>query len=410
MMILTGALALAGSFPSLKAGENWSRFRGDQGTGHSAAKDVPSQWNEKSVLWKTALKGAGQSSPVNWGGKIFITSASEDGQERYVICLSKEDGKVIWEKTIACENPEKAHKMNSWATPSCVTDGERVVAFFGPAGIHCFDMDGGKLWSQDLGDFPGNWGVAASPVMVGDLVIQNTDCSGPSSLVAFDKKTGKQVWKTLREEKPRGGWSTPIVVDSGKGKVLVLNGEFGVRAYDPKDGKELWFCKAFNGRGAPVPDFANDVVYVVNGKPGDTYAVELGGLGDVTESKMKWHAKRQGGRDLPSPAVMGNYFLVASMSGVITCYDTKSGDILWSEKIKRKGLQFAASPLVANGLLYLQNVNGGDTVVIKPGGKLNVLAINSLGADKSEIFRATLAPIDGRLYARSHSVIYCIGK
>ena len=127
------------------------------------------------MAWKTDLKGVGQSSPVNWGDKLFVTSASDDGTERYVYCVSAKDGKVIWEKTISCSNPEKHHKMNSWATPSCVTDGERVIVFFGSAGIHCFDLDGKELWSKDLGDFPGNWGVAASPVIFENIVIQNTD-------------------------------------------------------------------------------------------------------------------------------------------------------------------------------------------------------------------------------------------
>ncbi len=396
--------------PFLQAEDNWPRFRGPHGTGHSEAKDLPSQWDEDSVVWKTGLKGVGQSSPVNWGDKLFVTGASDDGRERYVFCVGAKDGKMVWEKTIKCAKPEKNHKMNSWATPSCATDGERVVAFFGPAGIHCFDLDGKKLWSRKLGEFPGVWGVAASPVIFGDLVIQNTDCSGPSALVALDKRTGKQVWKTKREDKPRGGWGTPILIDTGKGKQLVLNGEFGVRGYDPDSGEELWFCKGFNGRGAPVPDFGNGLVYTVNGKPGDTYAVSPDGSGDVTGSKMRWHAKRKGGRDLPSPAVVGDYLIVASMSGVTTCYDAKTGDTLWTERLDENGRQFAASPLVMGGLVYFQTVNGGETFVIKPGKKLEIVSRNSLGAGEDEIFRATLAPIGDRLYARSRATLYSIGK
>lgn len=393
--------------PSAPAEENWPQFRGETGRGYSAANDVPMKWSPDSVAWKTELKGAGQSSPVNWGDKLFLTGASDDGKERHVFCIDRRDGKMLWEKTIECENPEKNHKMNSWATPTCATDGERVIAFFGPGGLHCFDLDGKKLWSRDLGDFPGTWGTAASPVMHGSMVIQNCDAEGPSYLVALDRKTGEEVWKTRREDKPKGGWSTPILIDTGERSEIVLNGEFGVRGYDPASGKELWFCKGFNGRGSPVPDYANGLLYVVNGKPGDTYVVKPGGSGDVTESHMVWHAERRGGRDLPSPAVVGDYLVIVSMSGIASCYDAHTGEIHWNERLGVEG-EFAAAPLIANGLVYIQNVFGGETVVIKPGKKLEIVSQNSLGADKQEIFRATLAPIGGKVFARSHSTLYCI--
>ena len=162
-----------------------------------------------------------------------------------------------------------------------------------------------------------------------------------------------------------------MIENRGKSE-LVLNGEFGVRGYDPKTGKELGFCQAFNGRGSPVPDFANGLIYVVNGKPGDIYAVEPGGSGDVTSSQMKWHGnpERSRGRDLPSPAAVGDYVIVVGMSGNATCFDARTGEVYWSEPLGEEG-QFAASPLVANGHVYIEKVMGGETVVIKPGKKLN---------------------------------------
>lgn len=401
--------AIVAGFSTLQAEDNWPQFRGPTGRGHSTAEDVPLKWNADSVVWKTNLKGTGQSSPVNWGDKLFVTSASEDGKERHVHCLSRKDGKILWEKTVTCGSPEHPHKMNSYATPTCATNGERVVAFFGPAGLHCFDMEGEKKWSRDLGAFPGPWGVAASPIILDGLVIQNCDAEGASSLVALDLLTGDPVWKTERESKPRGGWCTPIVIENKGTKELVINGELGVRGYDPKTGEELWFCKAFNGRGSPVPDFADGVLHVVSGKPGDTYAVKPGGKGDVTKSHMVWHTKRKAGRDLPSPAVVDGYLIVVSMSGRATCYDTKTGEIHWEEKLGVKG-EFASSPLVVNGHVLLQNVYGGGTLVIKPGKKLNIVSQNSLGAEVSEMFRATLAPIQGQMFARSASTVYCIGK
>ena len=407
--VLASSFTMVFGGAALQGEEHWAQFRGPTGRGHSTDVDAPITWDADSVIWKKQLKGQGQSSPVNWDDRLFLTSASEDGKERYVFCLDGKDGKILWEKTIDCAAPENPHKMNSFATPTCATDGKHVVAFFGPGGLHCFDLDGKKLWSRELGTFPGPWGVAASPIIVDGVVIQNCDAEGASSLVAFDLETGEPAWKTEREAKPRGGWSTPILIESGGRKEMILNGELGVRGYDPKTGKELWFCKAFNGRGSPVPDFSNGLLHVVSGKPGDTYAVKPGGEGDVTESHMAWHTKRKGGRDLPSPAVVDGYLLVVSMSGRATCYDAKTGKIYWEEKLGVKG-EFASAPLVMKGHILLQNVYGGGVLVIKPGKALKIVANNSLGAERSEIFRATLAPIKGQIFARSLSTVYCIGK
>lgn len=409
LRFLVASFALLLGLPGLPGEENWPQFRGPTGRGHSTDAEVPLKWDQDSVIWKTTLEGQGQSSPVNWGDRLFLTSASEDGRERYLFCLDRKDGRLLWERTIPCPSPENPHKMNSYATPTCATNGEQVVAFFGPAGLHCFSLDGQKQWSRKLGAFPGPWGVAASPLILDDLVIQNCDAEGTSSLIALDLKSGESVWHTEREAKPRGGWSTPILIESGQNKELVLNGELGVRGYHPETGKELWFCKAFNGRGSPVPDFADGLLHVVSGKPGDTYAVRPGGRGNVTQSHMAWHTPRRGGRDLPSPAVVDGFVLVVSMSGKASCYDAQTGEVHWEEKLGVKG-EFAAAPLVVKGHVLLQNVYGGETLVIKPGKTMKIVARNSLGAPKSEMFRATLAPIQGQIFARSLTTVYCLGK
>ena len=377
------------------------------GTGHSLDTNVPQKWDASSVAWKTELDGAGQSSVINWGDKLFVTGANENGTQRTIYCLKRTDGKILWERTVEVPAGETPHKMNSFATSSCVTDGEVVAAFFGPGGVHAWDLDGNPLWNKKVGSFPGPWGTAASPILLGNLLIQNTDAEGASKLIAFDKTTGNVIWGTEREAKPRGGWSTPILIDlpgDASRRELVLNGEFGVRGYDPATGKELWFCEAFNGRGSPVPDYAHGQLYVVNGKPGDTYVVKPGGSGNVTDSKMVWHARRHGGRDLPSPAVVGDYVLIASMSGIITCYDAKTGNDHYTERL---GGEIAGSPLVANGLVYFQSISG-ETIVVKPGKSLDIVSRNSVGSSPNEIFRATLAPIQGQLFARSQKTVYCI--
>lgn len=387
---------------------NWPRFRGPDGNGHSIDTNLPTEWDTDSITWKLELPMSGHSSPVIWGDRIFLTgtTGAASNVQRHVMCVDRRTKKTLWKKQVAEGSGEKLHKMNSWATASCVTDGERVIAFFGPGGLHCFDMDGKPQWQVRSGDFPGTWGVAASPVIVGDLVIQNCDAVGDSFLLAVNKKTGKEAWKTPRTAKPRGGWSTPVLITTKEREELLLNGEFGVQSYDPGTGKPLWFCKSFNGRGAPAPVFGHGLAYVVSGKIGDVYAVKPGGKGDVTASHMKWHSPRRGRRDLPSPTLVGDYLLVIGMDGIATCYNALSGESLWNERL---GGNFSASPVVANGLVYAGAENG-TVSVLKIGEKCEVIARNKIKSPISEYFRSSMAASDGQLFLRSDKFLYCIGK
>jgi len=212
---------------SLWAETRWPRFRGPDGSGQSSDTDVPVRWGPADVAWRTELSGQGHSSPCVWDGQIFLTGArkTKDGHvERLVFCLDRNTGAVVWKKAASVGEAEVTHNMNGFASATCATDGQRVVAFFGRGGIHVYDMHGKKLWSRDLGTFPGPWGTAASPIMLDDKIIQNCDALGESFLIALDKKTGQTVWKTARRQKPRGGWSTPLLIDAGSRKELVLGG------------------------------------------------------------------------------------------------------------------------------------------------------------------------------------------
>jgi len=386
--------------------ENWTSFRGPTGMGVTDQK-IPTSWNKGSILWEKSIAGEGQSSVVEAGNKIFLTASENSGNKRSLLCFSKDKGKLLWQKSINYKGEESSHRMNGWCTPTPATEGNRVVAFFGPAGMHCFDTDGKKIWELQLGDFPGSWGAAASPIIINGIVYQNCDSMGPSRLIAVSLETGKIMWDTPRVEKPRGGWSTPICIGVNNKKQLVVNGEYGVRGYDLSNGNELWFCKGFNGRGSPVPFFGNGLLYVVNGKPGDLYAVSPNGLGDVTNSHLKWHAKRNGGRDLPSPAMLNDLVLVTSMSGIVTCYDAKSGKTHWIDRLQGA---FSGSPIVSDNYYYIQS-ESGTTYVIKPNkNNLEVISKNQLSSNLEEIFRATLSPIDGKIYTRSNSKLYCISS
>ena len=186
---------------------------------------------------------------------------------------------------------------------------------------------------------------------------------------------------------------------------MVLNGEFGVDAYDPKTGKPLWNCQGFNGRGTPAPAWGNGLLYVVNGKSGDVYAVKPGGKGDVTQSRMVWHTERRGGRDLPSPVLAGDCVVVISMAGIVTGYDARSGQELWKERL---GGNFSGSPIAAGTLVYALAENG-EVVVIKPGEQFEFVARNTIGVTGEEIFRSSIGVSDGQLLIRSDRRLYCVG-
>ena len=196
-------LAMAVSFvvtATAHAESNWPSWRGPAGSGHSPDKALPVKWTDADLVWKRQLIGSGQSSPTVWGERIFLTSSTEKGGQRNVMCLDRSTGELLWDRVAWTGYPEKTHSMNQFASATCATDGEHVIAFFGKAGIHCYDFSGELLWSRDLGQFVGPWGAAASPIIVGDLVIQNCDADADASLVGLSKKTGETVWKTPRED------------------------------------------------------------------------------------------------------------------------------------------------------------------------------------------------------------------
>lgn len=386
---------------------NWDRLGGPAGDFRVDDQRIPTKWGAQNVLWKCEIGGVGQSSPVTWGDRIFLTSSETAGGKvsRIVLALDRATGEVVWRKTVATGAGERVHKMNSYASASCATDGERVVAYFGPGGLHCLDFDGKLQWSLELVRPTGPFGFGGSPIILGDLVIQNCDAEGPSYLIAVNKTNGETVWKAPRKDSPKGGWSTPILIDTGKRKELVLNGEFGVQAYNPSTGEDLWFCKGFNGRGTPMPAWNNGVLVLVNGKPGDVYGVRPGGTGDVTASQMAWHTRRGGGRDLASPVAVGDFAFVINMQGVGSLYRATSGEEVW---VGRVGGNYSATPLVANGLIYAID-EAGVINVIKPGAKLDVVAKNSLANTGDDIFRSSPTPSHGQLLLRSDKSLYCVG-
>lgn len=386
--------------------ENWPRFLGPDGKSHSTEQKLPTTWDEKSLVWKTPLKGIGQSSPIVWDDRIYLTSAAGEGKQRFVFCVSATDGKVLWEQLAWTGTPDKSHKMNGWATSSCCTDGKQVYAWFGLGGLYCYTADGKLVWSRtDLGTFHTSFerGTAASLILVDDKLIVNGDSDSEHSIFAFDPKTGKTLWTSDRPQWE--GNSTPIVWQNGTHKQLILNGERFVAGYDVETGKEIWQCKSFAGRGEPVPALGDGIIYVVNGLAGDFYAVKLGGEGDVTKSHMLWHTKRKNGRDGPSPLLVNDLVIVTSMKGICSTYEAATGKEIWKTRI---GGDISSTPLYAGKVAYFL-FEDGETLVMEPGKEFKEIARNHLPAGQNEIFRASPTPYKGHILIRSDRVLYCVG-
>lgn len=398
---------LLGTTTSLSfAQDNWPRWRGPQQNGHYSGDNLPLEWNDSNIKWRTDLPGRGQSTPCIWGDRIFLTSAKEDGKERIVLAIDKNTGELLWQKTVWTGTPERAHALNGWASPSCATDGERVYAFFGFAGLHCLTVDGEEVWKKDLGEFDeGGRGTGASPILVREMLIQNCDAEKDSRLMAFDKRTGEEIWTTTRENAQ--GWSTPILITVDNHEELILNGDSRVTAYNPDTGKELWFCKSFTGRGAPTVTYANGLLHLINGKPGEGYAVRPGGSGDVTDTHMVWHSRRPKGRDLPSPVVVGKYLVSVNMDGLYSCFDSLSGEQLW---LGRVGGRHLASPVSFRGkAVFLEET--GITHIIDPGDQFVLEHSNKVTRHSDEeLFRSSPVPSDGHVYLRSTDALYKIGN
>ncbi|MCA9127997.1 MAG: PQQ-binding-like beta-propeller repeat protein [Planctomycetales bacterium] len=396
-------LIASSSSRSVAESPNWSSWRGPTADGHSSESDLPVRWGADSVKWKVALTGKGQSSPMIWEDRIFLTSYLEQGRQRLIACYHRTSGTKLWEKTCWTGQPEPTHEMNGWASASCVTDGQRVVAFFGRGGLHCYSVDGEHQWSRELGSFEGPWGTAASPILVGDLIVQNCDSDAGAFLLAVDKSTGEDVWRTARPS--NRGWSTPVVINSGARDELVLNGHEGLSAYDPANGKLLWQCRCERGRGSPTVTPANGMLYVLNGlADGGAYCVRPGGSGDVTDTERVWITRR-GGRDLSSPIVLaGNMLAMGLRSSILTAYDAKSGKELWNKRI---GGQISASPIAYGGYAFFIDENG-KTIVVDPNSAEKVIAQNTIGAASGELFRASITPFRSELFIRSNDNLYCI--
>ena len=428
--LLTPALALAFSTVLFAEGPGyWPQWRGPSGQGYVTDSKVPLEWSEsKNLLWKTELPGAGHSTPVIWGERLFLTCANGNGSKRWVVCVNTGDGKIEWQHLAAEGIVEKTYQTNTHASPSCVTDGEHVYAFFGTPGLFCYTLDGKLVWHHNFGIFTSEtgWGIGASPVLYENLVIQNCDNDGPNwlppgkspkdaapeSLVALDKKTGEVVWQTPRNQ--GRGFSTPVLISDSTGREqLVLNGPRGVWAYEPKSGKELWHCERHPDEdtqkfGEPLPLFNKSVMYAAAGRnSGFLQAIKLGGSGDLTSSGLVWEVRRKGIRDVGSGILAGDVLIYADKQATISAHDIKTGKQLYSMRTRGSTKAFYASPVMIKGKVLCLRQDG-TTFVIDPGPEYKLVRQNLL-SDGTD-FSASPAVADGKLFLRSQTHLYCIGE
>ena len=387
------------------AGE-WTQFRGPAGQGVSPESQAPTQWSQSAnLLWKAELPGPGSSSPIVAGNRLFVACYSGDANDaaRRLVCLDPRTGKVAWARDVPSKLPEQAgiREGHGYASSTPAADGERVYAFFGKSGVFAFDHLGSQLWQADVGSRTSGWGSAASPVLAGDLVVVNASVES-ESLVALDRRTGKEVWRAggIRES-----WNTPILVSVGDRTELAVAVLGKVLGFDPRTGRQLWKCMTdISWYMVPSLVADRDVVYCTGGRQGAALAVRAGGRGDVTQSHRLWTARK--GSNVTSPVFWeGHLYWANENLGIAYCASAKTGEMVYEERLGGAG-QIYASPVVAGGHLYYLT-RSGRTYVLAAQPKFQQVAVNDL-ADRSP-FNASPAIADGRLFVRSDKCLYCIG-
>jgi outer membrane protein assembly factor BamB len=442
-IIRTGG-ARAPSRVASNSGQGWPSFRGPQASGISEGQNLPEKWNGKTgenILWRTPIPGLAHSSPVVWGNRIFVTSAvssdpkatfrpglygdgdaSKDrSQHRWMLyAIDKGSGKIVWEKTAHQGEPiDKRHIKSTYANSTPATDGRIVVTWFGSQGVYAYDFNGRFLWKVDLGrvdmgayDIPSlEWGPASSPIIWNDLVIVQCDTQADSFLLALDAATGKTVWKTVRDELP--SWGTPTVMQTSAGPQLVTNASNFIRAYDPRTGKELWRLGGSSKITAPTPIFADDLIVVASGRGPErpVFVVRPSARGDLTLAEGKTSSEsivwsRTGrGSYMPTPLSYNGILYVLGNNGLFDAYNLKTGAEIYRQRLPTVGSGYSASPVAADGKIYLSNEDG-EMLVIGAGDKFTHLATNSMG----ELLMATPALSEGVMYVRSSNSLFAIGR
>ena len=378
---------------------NWTSFRGPGGNGVAFQKNMPVSWDGKSgknIRWKTEIPLPGYNSPVVWKDKIFLSGASENKREVY--CIDINSGMIIWRTPVAKipgtpDQPPKVNRETGFSAPTVTTDGTRVYAIFANGDIIALDLDGKKVWDKNLGMPKNHYGHSSSLIMYKDKVIVQYDQTGNASVMALNGKNGEVAWKTARNV--RVSWASPVLVNTGNRMELILAADPCVASYDPENGKELWKIDCISGEVGPSVAYAGGVVYSVN-EYSKLAAVKIGGTPEILWEDNEYLS------DVPSPVATSKYLFLVTSYGVAVCYDAKKGSKYW---VKEFGSTTYASPVLADGKIYLMN-SKGTMYIFNADKTFSLVGEPQLGEGSF----CTPAFIDGGIIIRGDKNLYCIGK
>ncbi len=384
--------------------ENWPTWRGPRLDGTSADGNVPTIWSAtENIAWKTELPGTGHASPIVWGDSVF-TVASLESEERLLLCLDRRTGAQRWQTPVLRAPREQVHRLNTHASSTPATDGERVFTAFldvREAVVAAHDFSGKELWLKRVGAFASKHGFCSSPILFQDKVIVNCDHDGDGYIVALARTDGRELWRIDRPNKTRS-YCAPLICDAAGRTQMVLAGSKCVASYNPADGKLLWMIDG------PTEQFVASLVFneranlffLTAGFPQHhILAIRPDGTGDVTATHIAWRTQK-GAAYVPSPISAGDYFLMTSDTGIGECFEAATGKVLWEERLGEQH----ASLISANGLVYFLNDNGVMNI-IRPGAQFDLVARNELG----ERTFASPAVSDGQLFIRGERHLFCIG-
>ena len=437
--LTAGAVLIAGVSVS---GQHWPAFRGPNASGVADGSPTAVKWNVatgENIAWKTPVPGVAVSSPIVWGDRVFVSTAISSDPNQSIrtglygdvepvndtskhtwrlMALDKKSGKVLW-NNVAYEGVPKTkrHPKSSQASATPVTDGRHVIVSFGSQGLFAYNLDGKPLWHQDLGvlnagwffDPDYEWGIGSSPIIYKNMVIVQCDIQRHSFLAAFDTDTGKQVWRTDRDEIP--SWSTPTIFEANGKAELVTQATTFTRGYDPMTGKELWKYSGNSEIAIPTPIVGPGMVVITNGYRGvqPIFAIKPGATGDITLANdatksdfVSWSTKR-GGPYIPTPVIYNDQLYVLLNNGVLAAYKVGTGEQVYQKRLGGTGGSFSASPVAADGKIYCASEDG-DVYVIKAGPGYEELAKNSIG----EVLMASPAISEGLIIFRGLKNVYAI--
>ncbi len=416
---------------SYSADQNWPHWRGPKGTGKTSATSTLTQWSpELNVKWRIALPEAGNSTPVVWGDKIFLTQPLSESKQRAILCMDRQTGKELWRQSVVYSESEASHKTNPYCSASPVTDGQRVIAWLGSAGLACWDLTGKEQWRRDLGRQEHMWGYGSSPILHDDLCILNFGPGNREFLIAVDKTTGETRWEVgsmddaaerelsgpendgnanefssdkPRDERLRGSWSTPIIVDAGGHLELIATLPRRVSGYEPATGKLLWTCGGSGPLVYASPMESSGVIVALGGYSGASLAVRTGGRGDVTQTHRLWHKPKDGGW-LGTGVVDDGAIYICDIAGVMHCLDVQTGNELWKERCSGGGT-WSSITQNANGLMYMLTKSGTTTVFEPSREGWKEVATNELG----EPTNSSVVVAGDDIFIRTHAALWSLG-